>query len=207
MSLCKYLCSCSRPQGVFAKQVLRFCYEACDGIEFLWSCFCICLSLPQKGSCLSLQWELIMSINWMETWPQPHLSLFQLYLHLASELRDDHQHAAATVWHEAEREAGRKVSSTQDSWTHEVSRVDWEEVAGFVGFHVKSVALGINCKVSAVFTDSVFQKFSYSPVGFAMVFVLPFRYRSLTVIFKTVLLSVASLITMCMQCPLCLNLV
>lgn len=26
-----------------------------------------------------------------------HLSFFQLYLHLAPELRDDHQHAAATI--------------------------------------------------------------------------------------------------------------
>lgn len=72
---------------------------------------------------------------------------------------------------------------------------------------MKSVALGFNCKVSAVFTDGVFQKFSYSSVGFALFFVpLFFGYRSLTVIFQTDLLSVASLVAMCMQCPLCLNL-
>lgn len=37
----------------------------------------------------------------------------------------------------------------------------------------ESVALGLNCKVFAVFTDSVFQKFSYSSVEFAMGFVPP----------------------------------
>jgi len=81
-------------------------------------------------------------------------------------------------------------------------------VAGFVGFNVISEALGFNCKVSAIFSDSVFQKFSYYSVGFAVVFVpTSFGCRSLTVIFQTDFLSVASLIAMCMQYPLCLNLV
>lgn len=73
---------------------------------------------------------------------------------------------------------------------------------------MESVALGFDCKVSAVFTASVFQKFSYCSVGFAMVFVpVFFACRSLTVVFQIDVLSVASLIAMCMQCPLCLNLV
>lgn len=89
-----------------------------------------------------------------------------------------------------------------------MSRANQEEVVGFVGLNVQSVALGFSCKVSLVFTDSVFQKFSYFPVGFAMGFVPQFfGDRCLTLIFQTDLLSVASLTEMCMQCPLCLNLV
>lgn len=67
-------------------------------------------------------------------------------------------------------------------------------MADFVGFNEKrSVALGFNCKVSAIFTDRNEDSRN--------------KYRSLTVIFQTDLLSVASLIAMCVQCPLCLNLV
>lgn len=80
-------------------------------------------------------------------------------------------------------------------------------MAGFEGV-MGECGTGFNCKISAAFTDNVFQKFSYCSNAFAMVFVPPFfGYVSLTVIFQTELLSVASLNPMFMQCPLHLNLV